>query len=293
MLQDAPQITEEDLQKCRDTGDYSPVMFEWYKFVAGLCVTFSNLLQESPVIRKDISERDYGILIGLINRAYRLMLTNVALSHEGEFGESTSILDRCIFESCVILSWLCATNTEDRFDRYVASGLRTELELKDQVNLALEKRGGDVLLIEKRMLDSVADCIAEAGFVDDQIREMKPLPNLAAMLEALGYKRFAYTAGQRIGSHHVHGTWVGLRNHFIEKEEDTGRYRARQKSYTHINQYVYITSIVLAALSKFVDFVFEDADEEKGEILNLFESTDENIRMLNIEIVGGDFDAIA
>ena len=47
MLPDVPQLTEKDMQCCRKTGDFSSVLFEWYKFVGGLCVTFANLLQDS------------------------------------------------------------------------------------------------------------------------------------------------------------------------------------------------------------------------------------------------------
>ena len=289
MLPDTPTITEEDMQRCRETGDFSPVLFEWYKFVGGLCVTFANLLQNSEPVRKDIGNRDYGILIGLINRCARLILANVALSHEGRFGESTSILDRCIFERCVILSWLCNSKIEDKFERYIASGLKTELELKSEVQKSVEARNGVVLNIEKRMLNSVEGCLSEAGFDEEKIQNTKGLPDLAAMLDSLGHQRFSYTTGQRIGSHHVHGTWVGLRNHYIEIDV-SGIYRTRQESETHINQYVYITYIVLESLSNFVNYVFVSHEDEKKVIFQLFKDTAEEITKLNNEIIGTDFD---
>lgn len=289
MLPDAPVITDEDMERCRSTGDYSPVLFEWYKFVGGLCFTFANLLHGSLPFRKDIAKRDYGILIGLINRCARLILANVALSHEGNFGESTSILDRCIFESCVILSWLCNANIQDKFERYIASGLRTELELQTEIQKFIDARDGVVLNIEKRMLNSVKECFAEAGFDKEKIETTKGLPDLASMLNVIGHRRFSYTTGQRIGSHHVHGTWVGLRNHYIELDGN-GDYRTKQVTRTHINQYVYITYMVLEALSNFVNYVFESSENEKTVILNLFKDTANEITALNKEIVGTDID---
>lgn len=290
MLPDTPIITEEDMQRCRETGDFSPVLFEWYKFVGGLCFTFANLQQASPTVRKDISNRNYGVLIGLINRCARLILANVALSHEGSFGESTSILDRCIFESCVILSWLCNSKIEDKFERYISSGLKTELELKSEIQKSIENRDGLVLNIEKRMLSSVRDCLSEVGFDEEKINNTKGLPDLAAMLTSIGHNRFSYTAGQRIGSHHVHGTWVGLRNHYLELDENSV-YRTKQLTKTHINQYVYITYMVLESLSNFVSYIFESDKDEKNIILNLFEDTAEEITKLNKEIIGTDFDS--
>lgn len=291
MLPDAPVITEEDMQRCRDTGDFSPVLFEWYKFVGGLCVTFANLLQNSPPVRKDIGGRDYGILIGLINRCARLILANVALSHKGNFGESTSILDRCIFESCVVLIWLCNSKIKDKFERYIASGLKTELELKSEVQKSIKARNGVVLNIEKRMLNSVEECLSEADFDEEKIKNTKALPDIASMLDSIGHQRISYTTGQKIGSHHVHGTWVGLRNHYIELAKD-GTYRTKQASETHINQYVYITYIVLQSLSNFVNYVFDSHEYEKGCVLKLFEDTAEEITKLNKEIIGADFEKV-
>lgn len=288
MIPDPPKIDADDMRKCRETGDYSPVLFEWYKFVAGLCVTFANLLQDTPIVRKDITKRDYGILIGLLNRSARIMLANVALSHKGGFGESTSILDRSIFESCVVLSWLCKSTKEDRFDRYIASGLKTQIELKTQLEKAIDARGGVKLNIEARMLQSVEGCLDEAGFDENKIKLTKGLPDLASMLEYLGHQRFSYTAGQRISSHHVHGTWVGLRNHYIELA-DNGVYHTKLSSPTHVNQYVYIAYVVLDALRYFVNYVFVSCETEKETLLNLFKDTANEISGINDEIIGSDY----
>ena len=288
MIPDPPKIDADDMRKCRETGDYSPVLFEWYKFVAGLCVTFANLLQDTPIVRKDITKRDYGILIGLLNRSARIMLANVALSHKGGFGESTSILDRSIFESCVVLSWLCKSNKEDRFDRYIASGLKTQIELKTQLEKAIDARGGVKLNIEVRMLQSVEGCLDEAGFDENKIKLTKGLPDLASMIEYLGHQRFSYTAGQRISSHHVHGTWVGLRNHYIELA-DNGVYHTKLSSQTHVNQYVYIAYVVLDALRYFVNYVFVSCETEKETLLNLFKDTANEISGINDEIIGSDY----
>lgn len=287
---DPPKIDADEMQRCRETGDYSPVFFEWYKYVASLCVIFANLKQDTPAVRKDISKRDYGILIGLLNRCARIMLANVALSHKGEFGESTMILDRCIFESCVIINWLCKSNkTEDRFDRYIASGLKTELELRDQVQKAVSARGGKKVAIEHRMLESVKGCLAEAGFDEEKIEKTKRLPDMASMLDSLGQPRFSYTAGQRVSSHHVHGTWVGLRNHYIDLADD-GSYCTKQFSPTHVDQYVYISFTVLDALGCFIEFGFGSSEDEKREIIKLFCDAFKEISSINDEMIKTDYE---
>jgi hypothetical protein len=66
MLPDPPEISADEMRECRETGDYSPVVFQWYKFVAGVCFTFAALLQETPIVRKDVSKRDYGVSGGTV-----------------------------------------------------------------------------------------------------------------------------------------------------------------------------------------------------------------------------------
>ena len=104
MFPDPPEISKDLFDKCERKSDYREIDYEWYKYVGSLCAVFSCFVQDSSCISKEISKRDYGILIGHIYRCGRLMLANVKLSQKGHFGESTSILDRCIFETAVRLS---------------------------------------------------------------------------------------------------------------------------------------------------------------------------------------------
>ena len=277
--------------RCRETGDYSPVLLEWYKFVAALCCTFSFLERESPALNK-MERREYSILVGLLSRCYRLMLANVALSHEGKFGETTSIIDRCIFETCIILSWLCQSTIVDRLERYIAHGLRTELELKKSLLNNISARDGKKLIIENRMLKSIGQYIKDAGMDDEKIEKTKKLPDLASMIESIGQDRLAYVVGQRIGSHHVHGTWVSLKMQYLEDDEDGESVPRGSPLDTHVNQYVYIPLVVLNALSSFISYVFEDK-QERLVINNLIKSTSDKIQKINQEVVLNDFEEVS
>ena len=83
----SPRISAEQLEECRKTGDFCPILFEWYKFTGALCNFFASIKRESVALRS-VPAQDYYVLIGLLNRCSRLMLANVALSHEGVFGET-------------------------------------------------------------------------------------------------------------------------------------------------------------------------------------------------------------
>lgn len=116
IIPNPPKFSDEDMQRCRDTGDYKPVLFEWYKFVGSLCVVVANIRPDCPVYRA-IPPQHYYVLAGLLNRCARLMLSNVALSHEGKFGETTAIVDRCIFETAVKIIWLSHNASQEEFTR--------------------------------------------------------------------------------------------------------------------------------------------------------------------------------
>lgn len=122
-----PQFDEAQMQRCREAGDYCPVLFEWYQFVGALCNFFARVRLESRDIR-EIPPIQYSVLVALLNRCSRLMLANTALSHEGRFGETTAILDRCIFESVVKLMWLCAKADDESFMRLILEGLKSDIE---------------------------------------------------------------------------------------------------------------------------------------------------------------------
>lgn len=145
-----PDNIDDELDRCRLSGDYYPVMFEWYKYVGRLANYFASVDQESPAIRT-ISSVHFSVLVGLLNRLSRLMLSNVTLSHEGKFGETTSIIDRSIFESSIKLSWLCQEGTEEHFNRFIADGLKTELEFKKKIESNIKEREGQKTQIEESM----------------------------------------------------------------------------------------------------------------------------------------------
>jgi Family of unknown function (DUF5677) len=286
-----PKITEEDLHKCRESGDYCPVFFEWYKFVGALCNFLACIRQDSPTVR-NIEPLHYAVLIGLLNRCSRLMLSNVALSHEGLFGETTALIDRCIFESCAKAAWLCHNRSNESFVRYIADGLKTELELKASITSNIQARSGSgTLEIEKRMLASINLCIASSGLTEDEIAKAKKLPDLATMIDFLGEDRLMYIVVQKLGSHHVHGTWPSLRMHYL-KENKEGMLMPRDHDcQTHINQYIIVPLVLLGTLRLFVNFIFSEAEDIMS-MEEFIESIECEIRSLNKEVIGNDFELV-
>lgn len=284
-----PDITEQQIQKCRETGDYCPVMFEWYKYVGLLANFFASIQLESPGI-KQIPKIHYSVLIGLLNRCSRLILSNVTLSHEGLFGETTSIIDRSIFESSIKLSWLCYKGDTDSFTRFIAEGLKTELIFKNKILSNIENRSGNKTNIENRMLRSIDNFIKKSNLTEEEILNAKKLPNLAQMIEKIGKDKIAYIVGQRIGSHHVHGTWVSLWFHYVVEENGIIGPRDHDCP-THVNQYAFVPLSVLDAIIYFIHNFFTDKADVKT-MSDMVEAISDEIVATFQEVMGNDNDII-
>ncbi|UQI41827.1 DUF5677 domain-containing protein [Vreelandella venusta] len=287
-LPDPPQFSDEEMKECRESGNFMPVLFEWYKFVGHVCIFFAQLQRDSPAA-KEIPPIHFAILTGLLNRCARLMLSNVALSHNGRFGETTAVLDRCIFESSLKVDWLCHKGNDENFHRYLAGGLKTEIELEKEIagNIA-EREGGKVLNIEKRMLSSIDRYIDAAGLSREEIYEAKKLPDVSAMLRDLGHERLMYVVAQGLGSHHVHGTWPSLLLHYLEVDDNDEFSLKDHNCETHPNQFVMTPLQVLRAVRSFIVYVING--EEAKVIVNLLDSIQEEILKINAEMIGSDYE---
>lgn len=283
IIPDAPTFSDKEIQRCRGTGDYKPILFGWYKFVGSLCFVVVHIMPDSPAYRA-VSPQHYYVLAGLLNRCARLMLSNVALSCERKFGETTAILDRCIFESAVKIIWLCHSDSDEEFTRYLADGLKTELEFKARIEANIASNGGTVLPIEARMLKSIANHIDASGLTEKDIASAKKQRDLAAMIDGLGLDRLLYIVAQKIGSHHIHGTWPALLFHYLEKRDEAGAFAfdpSPDPCETHINQFMFVPLIVLDAMRAFVRHTLEGIEAE--ELCKLFASTQEEIMRVYME----------
>lgn len=282
----APKITQEQLEECRKNGDYCPILFEWYKFVGELCGFLSCIRSDSAALRS-IDPLHYAIIIGLLNRCARLMLSNIVLSHGGLHGETTSIIDRCIFESSIKINWLCRENSKDKFNQFLADGLKTELHFKEKINKNINARKSK-LVIEERMLDSIEHCILSSKLTEEEIKSIKKLPPLSVMINDIN-DDLLYMVGQKIGSHHIHGTWPSLMLHYLQSDK-SGFYAPRDHNCeTNVNQYVIISFLVLQAMQSFIQFIFSEKKDVET-FLQLFVATQNEIVKINKEVIGNDFE---
>lgn len=279
-LPEPPVFTEAEMAECEKTGDYMPVIYEWYKYVGMMAFLLGHIMPESPAFRS-VRPQHYYILMGLLNRCGRLILANVALSENGKFGETTAIVDRCIFEAALKIIWLCFKDDPEEFNRYMGGGLKTELELKAEVLANIAARDGVSLPIEDRMLRSIERHVQVSGLSEAEIQSVKPLRDVASMLLALGHDRLFYVVAQRLGSHHVHGTWSSLLFHYIEKRDDDSEFAFGPRGHdcnTYIDQFNFNALFVISAMQGYSKYFLDD-DSHKA-MFELLESASVKIQQL-------------
>jgi hypothetical protein len=255
-----PKFTYDQITQYPKTRDYMPMVFEWYKFVGMMAAVLAGILPTSPAFRS-VPPQHYHVLMGLLNRCARLILSNLALSRDGKFGETTAIVDRCIFESAIMIIWLCSKQDQDEFNRYIGSGLKTELELKAAIMKEVAERGGTELPLETRMLRSIETHISASGLSETEIQNVKPTRDIASVIEMLGHDRLFYVLGQKFGSLHVHGTWPSLVFHYIEICDDRGEFMFQPRGNdcdTNINQFLFSALFVVNAMERYSRYLFDD-----------------------------------
>lgn len=288
---DPPSFSPEDMEHCRDTRDYVPVIFVWYEYVFKLCTIVSHIQRDSPAFRP-IRARNYYVLMGLLHRCAKLMAANMALSHEGKFGEATSIIDRCIFESAINIMWLCVNNTQEEFTRFLADGLRSDLEMKAVINNIIRENGGTVRNIEHRMISSINSCITASGLEERDISLSKKKRDVASIMDALGYRRLSYIAQQKMGSHNIHGTWTCLLNYYLtDDDEPPANCNFSPRGHdcpTHVNQYASISTIVLKAMAEYLRLCLDN--EFAIPLIDFCQSISEEIHRIWREAAGDDWD---
>lgn len=100
-IPDPPKFSDDQIKKCRDSGDFMPMLFEWYKFVGHLCIFFALIMSESPAVR-EFPPIQYSVLTGLLNRCARLMLADSLWTSL----PMKSILDFVMSTSGPVIEWV-------------------------------------------------------------------------------------------------------------------------------------------------------------------------------------------
>jgi hypothetical protein len=191
--------------------------FNLYVEAAILTVAVSHLYESVDSTEVSLT-RNQAIEAGLAVRITKYMGAVMALHLDKvrQHGEVVMTLNRCITETAVNLMFFCEKATSEDYDEFVKSSLRPERDLYKTVQENIAKRG-KVLPIEVRMLNSITRVFDSSGVSGiDELNRIPKRKDYKTILDALGMSS-AYPMMQGVPSHLIHGTWVDIMSHHLEK----------------------------------------------------------------------------
>lgn len=194
------------------------VVFELYKEALSVVNLAAHLLDDAANAKGGWS-RNQAICAGLMIRISKFMLVVTQLSAKRDRADVVFALNRSILESAVNLEFLVTKNDDAVFDQFVKCSLGPERELYDIIQANIAERGGELLPIEKRMLDSINGVCQTSGVKIEEINQKYGDwgGGVRQRLKALN-KEEQYVVVQRLPSHAVHGTWVDLCMRHLEHD---------------------------------------------------------------------------
>lgn len=165
--------------------------------------------------------RDRAAVGGNLVRLYKLIDSVLDQTDRGR-DESMMMFARLMFETIVNIRYIIQNYSPALVDDYVKYSLRHERKLRDRIRSNIEARGGIVLPIEDRMIQSIERAAKAGGVSLDDASLLQKGPwggkNVYDKAEAVGLGQM-YLAGFGGTSHGIHGNWHELYSSHLEWDE--------------------------------------------------------------------------
>jgi hypothetical protein len=165
--------------------------------------------------------RDRAAIGGNLVRLYKLLSAFLDQYCQRRL-ETSFILARLVFETVVNVSYLIKNYSPELVDSYVRHSLRHERQLRDKVLANIKQRGGSILPIEQRMLNSIerAANFAEVSLDSIDLKDRSPWGGKSFRSKAISIGLDdAYLAMFGGASHYVHGSWQDLHEYHLTAEQ--------------------------------------------------------------------------
>jgi hypothetical protein len=217
-----PEVQQTEIDDERIAGfttewDHMSVAVDLLREVASYACIAACIMGEQPTW-----SRDQAMVGGHAVRLYKLLLALLDQICQRR-RETADILLRLVFETGVNVRFLIQEWSPDLADSYIRASLRHERKLRDTIEGNIAGRNGEILPIEKRMLDSIDRTARIAGVPLDSVDLKQRAPfggkHLAQKAKDVGWME-AYDAFFGGLSHNVHGSWQDLYTHHLETNGD-------------------------------------------------------------------------
>jgi hypothetical protein len=291
LLPPPPEFTADDYDQAVASGSTLKMTVAWYSYISEVCRRVSSIDPHHEHLN-EVAPVSVAVFVGLLNRCSRVMQPVLYLVESGRFGDSIRALNRSVCESAARLWWLVTQNDAEEVVRYLAWGLKSEIEMKDQILENIGQRRGRRQVIERRMLMSIDDTIQASGLTDGEVRAAKKVIDLGSIVKKLNLPRGLYTVTQKFGSHSVHGTWTDLYFHHLERSGDRFMPSCRDVPIDE-NDLRMTTIFVVDALRAFMFFLLGAREPDTfSEFRKFCDAVVEELVRLQLLTSGDDFELV-
>jgi hypothetical protein len=260
-----PAVDIKPIYGCKTLHESGGIAFELYKEACRVVALTAHIL-DSAAAPQGGFPRNQAICAGLMVKISKFMIAVIQLSTGDDRGEIVLALNRIIFEAAINLEFLVRSGDDKYFDQFVDFSLGPEREMYDQIHVNIEERGGEVLPIETRLLNSIERTCAASGLKIETVEKKQRnwAENVRERLKALG-KESLYATVYRMPSHAVHGTWPDLLIGHLTYDQKSNVFRPETK-WTRVGSRLLspIALLVLDAIDPYLERFLPSPIAEKN-----------------------------
>lgn len=212
-------VSSDRLGQLSDEGDFNEICVDFLKEAGSyLCVSCNIYPRARSWNEKEAAICGNGIRMFELLNAF----LDQTCQHRREISE---IISRLIFETGVTIRFLIDSDDPKILKSYILSGFKFERKLRSIIHRRIEERGGQILPIESRMIDSINNFMKNSSVSEDDLLKIERNwagKNLYEKAQSVGWEEpyLAMFAGM---SNAVHGNWSDLQFHHLRRL-DCGRY---------------------------------------------------------------------
>jgi hypothetical protein len=142
-------VDQDTIAQFKIESDFTALAVSLMVETASYCCIAAGTLGQTPTW-----DRDRAAVAGNMVRQYKLLdsFLDQVCKHREETG---MILARLVFETTVNIRFLIKHFSKSLIDSYITHSLRHERKLRDTIRAKIEARGGSILPIEDRMIQSI------------------------------------------------------------------------------------------------------------------------------------------
>ncbi len=136
-------------------------------------------------------------------------------------GEILMILLRCYIETYVNIKYFISTDNTVK-EAYIKDSLSNEVKFSETIKTNITNRDGNILDIEKRMIDSINKAFSISGYQDKKVSRNYQWKSIKERVKiVVNDKDTFYNGLIGMSSHSIHGKWQDiLKYNLFLKEND-------------------------------------------------------------------------